>query len=537
MLSDRDASLLLAAILRGPPRDMFVTDVDPEKFWRIAEREIWLRLSKYQASAGKDLGGEAASTLARLSESYPEWKIAPDQSDEFPVWTGEPEEWYKKQISPKELSALQEWLLIERGETTNDDWSDRCKDDFSVAASALINLGQRRQWPARRWRTALQVWSDESFVLQSWTALKDLLQTANEMVVREIAHPLSWWLQSVGKVFAEGEPEFHNLIHRLLATQTEEPFELGNDPLLKAINHPVGQATDAVFRWWYRLGLEDHKGLRGIFTLLCDERIASYRYCRIILATNIIALFRVDRSWTERNFLPKLDWSANIDEARAAWSGFLWAPRLYVPLFASIKGQFLETVKHYADLGEFSQRYASLLTLVALEAPEPFTKKELALATSQLPTEGLDRCAISLVQGLDSAGEKRAEYWQNRVRPYLKEIWPKSIDAHSRSVAIAFARLCMKAGDAFPDAVSTLRPWLSSVPQGDVALHQFRATGQSKRFPEEALTFLDAILSERSFLLVDDLNASLTEIRKGKPNLENDPRFERLTRYARQLGG
>jgi hypothetical protein len=49
----------------------------------------------------------------------------------------------------------------------------------------------------------------------------------------------------------------------------------------------------------------------------------------------------------------------------------------------------------------------------------------------------------------------------------------------------------MKAGDAFPDAVSTLKPWLSSVRRGDVTLHQFRETGLAKRFPEDALTFLD----------------------------------------------
>ncbi len=540
-LTASDESSLLTAILRGPPREMFVADVDPEKFQRITDREIWLRLSKFQTSKIKALDGEAASTLARISQTYPEWKTAPDESDEFPVWMGEPEGWNKKQNSPKEISALQEWLLVEQDEMTSDDWYERCRDDFSVAVSALINLGKSGKWPARRWRTALQVWSDQSIVLQSWQELKDLFQAADDKVIKGIAQPLSWWLQAVGKVFTEGESQFHQLIRRLLATQTQEPFEEGKDPLFKAINHPVGQATDAVFQWWFRQGLEDGQNLndepKGIFTLLCDRRVASYRYGRIILATNIIALFRVDRSWTEHHILPKLDWNANFDEARTVWSGFLWAPRLYVPLLASIKVQFLETVKRYDTLGEVAQQYANLLTFVALEAPEPFTRKELAFATSQLPAEGLDRCARSLVQGLDGAGEKRAEYWQNRVRPYIREIWPKSIDALSRSVANSFARLCMKAGDAFPDAVLTLKPWLSSVGQGDVTLHQFRDTGLAKLFPEDALTFLDTILGERSVLLPNDLNVILTEVRQERSNLEHDPRFERLTRYAREVGG
>jgi hypothetical protein len=33
------------------------------------------------------------------------------------------------------------------------------------------------------------------------------------------------------------------------------------------------------------------------------------------------------------------------------------------------------------------------------------------------------------------------------------------------------------------------------------------------------------------------LTACLIEIRQERPNLEHDPRFERLTRYAREVGG
>jgi hypothetical protein len=255
------------------------------------------------------------------------------------------------------------------------------------------------------------------------------------------------------------------------------------------------------------------------------------------LAANLVALFRVDREWTEKFFLRNFDWNLNAEEARATWAGFLWTPRLYVPLLASIKSQFLTTATHYTDLGQLARQYANLLTYVALETPEPFTKKELALATSHLPEDGLARCALSLVQALDSAGEKRVEYWKNRVRPYLKDIWPKSTDAITRSVANSFARLCIKADSAFPDAVSELRPWLSSASGGDVTLHEFRNTNLAKRFPEAALTFLDEVLKQRSFWLVDDLKACLREIREENSNLQNDVRFERLARYMRERGG
>jgi hypothetical protein len=37
--------------------------------------------------------------------------------------------------------------------------------------------------------------------------------------------------------------------------------------------------------------------------------------------------------------------------------------------------------------------------------------------------------------------------------------------------------------------------------------------------------------------LPDDLNTSLNEIQEARPDLKDDPRFERLARYTRQVGG
>src|SRR5262249_28597965 len=156
----------------------------------------------------------------------------------------------------------------------------------------------------------------------------------------------------------------------LLAAQKDESFVGHDDILFEAINHPVGQVTDAVFRWWYRQGLEDGQGLRpeprGIYSELSDLGSVSFRYGRIIIASNIIVLFRVDREWTCLNVLSNFDW-ANIQEARAAWSGYLWSPRLYVPLLTSIREAFIDTSRFYELLGQLRQQYANLLTVVALE--------------------------------------------------------------------------------------------------------------------------------------------------------------------------
>jgi hypothetical protein len=271
--------------------------------------------------------------------------------------------------------------------------------------------------------------------------------------------------------------------------------------------------------------------------MLSDRQIVSFRHGRIILAANLIPLFRVDREWTTQNVLPNLDWEANFGEAQAAWTGFLWTPRLHLGLLTAIKSTFLATAGHFHQLAQFAEQYASLLTFVALEASEPFTKRELADATDQLPTKGLARCASVLVQALDGAGDKRKEYWLNRIHPYVKEIWPKSKTDMSASISHAFARLCMKAGDAFPDAVTQLKPWLSLDRHPSVTLHEFRETGLATRFPDASLSFLDAVVTSNSLLVPNDLSFSLEQIGEAKPDLTGDPKFARLQTYARQLGG
>src|SRR5690606_12317696 len=71
------------AVLAGAPRDMFKDDIEPERWTRIVEREIWLRLAKI-AEAGAALGAESSARLSGVSTQYPEWTLAADQRDEFP---------------------------------------------------------------------------------------------------------------------------------------------------------------------------------------------------------------------------------------------------------------------------------------------------------------------------------------------------------------------------------------------------------------------------------------------------------------------
>lgn len=539
-LDDAMLRELEQALLAGPPREMFKDDIELERWTRIVDREIWLRLAKID-EAGAVLGPVGKKRLDALSALYPEWALATDQRDEFPYWMGDGDEWRKFVATPRRRRDLIEWLKQQPGgdHWQEDDWRQRCRDNFATTSCALCALAKDGIWPTDRWREALQAWSDEKLIKRSWRYMAPILTTASDDVQQVLARGVSWWLQAIAKTFEGHQAHFFTLARRILALDHRDGVDT-DEPVMRAINHPVGQVTEALLRWWYRRSLEDGQGLpeeiKPTFTELCDTQIDKFRHGRVLLASHVIALFRVDQGWAKQHLLPLFDWYRSEAEARAAWEGFLWSPRLYRPLMELLKPAFLDTARHYAALGKHDSQYASLLTFAALDPGDTFTTAELAAATRALPPDGLHDAAQALVRALEGAGDQRADYWTNRVTPYLHAIWPKTRDNISPAIAESLGRLCVAAQDAFPEALALLRAWLQPPAHPDYLVHRLHKVGLCGRFPEQALHFLNLVIGDRSQWPPSDLGACLNAIRSATPELETDQRFEQLMAYLRQHG-
>jgi hypothetical protein len=254
----------------------------------------------------------------------------------------------------------------------------------------------------------------------------------------------------------------------------------------------------------------------------------------VLLAANVIALYRVDAAWTSAHLLPLFDWQRSDAEAKAAWEGFLWAPRLYRPLLQELRGPFLNTAAHYGQLGDHARQYARLLTHAALDSDETvFPRGEFALAFRMLPGEGLVECAHALAQAVEAAGDQSANYWANRVAPFLKSVWPKTRDLLRLPVSEPLARLSIAAGNAFSDAFNSLKGWLKPLPSPEYVVHRLQISGLTRTQPEASLAFLDHVVTEAAQWPPSSLKACLDQIGQSDPNLLDDPRFERLLAYFR----
>lgn len=526
------------AILDGPPAGYFAGDPDPDSLQRHIDWMVWLRLAKIDR-AGPTLGATAQLLLSTLSAKYPDLMLADDESDEFPFWMGESRGWREFTQTPRRRRELVEYLKTRPAidHWHGDDWDTRCRNDFATTAATLCALAQEGEWPESRWRYAMQAWREPKRAKRAWRRMAPVLARAPDDVLGPLANAAGDWLIAVAKTFDAHDSVFLDLCQRLLGLDHPER-EDRDEAVAEAINHPVGKATWALLDWWQRGALEDEQQrlpgtLKQSFTNLCDPGIGKYRYARVLLSAHVIVLFRVDPDWSREHILPLFDWQRSTSEARGAWQGFLWSPRLYRPLIEAVKLYLLDTAVHYSELGDVGLQYVRLLTFAALDSQDVLSTQELAVAMGALPPEGLGEAVKVVAESLDASGEQRRQYWLNRVEPFFRKIWPNSGDRISHEVAQAIAELLLVADDDFPNAMNLLGAWLEPLASPGYTMRQLVQTELCRRFPNEALDFLARTVPEPEFWSIGDLKACLDMIRENNPALTTDPHFVRLEDYVR----
>lgn len=540
---------LEAAILAGPPREMYRDDLEPDQWQGFVTHSIWLHLAKLSAS-GLILGAPAATRLNELSAAYPQWQLATNERDEFSHWmtgTGDPdyEESRDVDVAPRKRQELVQWLTKpppERRPLNEDTWRDVCLRHPLNCLFALGDLAAQGNWPANRWRDALNAWGNERKVQRMWRFAAPRVQAMPDAVFQEIAHAVTWWMEAASKSINRHEEILLDLCHRMLALPLEAGTGMTRDgepidqPVTEAINHPVGHVTQALINLWFKRNPNDNDllpaDIEPFFTEICDVQVRRFRHGRVLLGSRLIAFFRVDRPWTEQYLLPLLSWN-NPAEAKALWEGFLWSPRLYQPLLTAFKSQFLESANHYVDLGEHRQQFAAFLTYAALGPTEGYTVGDFRSALGALPREGLERSAQALSQAVEGAAEQREDYWRNRAHPFWQQVWPKSRDLATPRIAESLMRLVIAARGEFPVALAAVQDWLQPFEHPHYVVHLLHESGLCRRFPVEALSLLNAVIADQQWP-PRELRQCLDEIVQAAPPLLQDA--QRLREYVRRRG-
>lgn len=440
-LTPQSRDRLEAAILSGPPRQIYDGELGATDWQYVVDHFVWLRLAKLRSSGG-NLGSAANQRLVALSAAYPEWRLLENERDEFSQWwsgTGAPdfEDYRRVDRAPLERRELVAWLKETRPAHQglhDDDWGEACRTRFGDCEWALRALAEERQWPTDRWRGAFHAWSEQGQLPRSWRCLAPLVHTMPDDVLKNLAFSVTWWLRAAAESLDCHDSVFLDLCRRMLALPHEHTGD-GNAPLTQAINHPVGHVAQALLNLWFRRKPNDNgrlpADLEPLFTQLCNVSVAQFRPGRVLLASRVIPLFRVDRPWTEANLLPLFQWAENAVEARATWEGFLWSPRLYPPLMVAMKGAFLETARHYDELGEHARQFSMFLTYAALYQEEPYTVQDFRTAFGALPWRNRRRRSCRHWRGQRIGGTIIGPTGSNR---FCREYGPKGASWRRREL-------------------------------------------------------------------------------------------------------
>lgn len=545
--SGENQSRLEQAVLTGPPRRMFKKNISKKRFKAHRNRSIWLLLAKIVQS-GAHLGAGAQKKYKELSEKYPEWKLSKYEKEEFPFWmsgTGSPdyEENYTVELVPKKLEEIINWIKQPKKKESiwgyRDNWEETCLKKPCHVLSALSHIALENQWPIDKWNTALNSWSRNLRIpAKLWDQMCAQFNLMPQKTLLELSHSMGWLLEKVSSHNQIPDEDIILLSEKLLDLQQNlADFELHDDITSQAINHSIGHLTQALINIWFKEKPEDGdllpEKLSEIFTELADTHKSPFVLARVVLASNLIALYRVDSDWTRRYLLPVFNWNDYPEEAKAVWQGFLWAPRIYQPLLIELKDALLATASRHEQLDNYDTQFASFLTHLALSKLEGFTDNEFKDAITNLSEKGIGQVVDTLYSAFSSSGDKKEFYLENRIIPFWQNIWPRSNQYKTKDVSESLAKLCIEAEEYFPTAFSVLQHWIIPVEHPDYVVHRLNETNIPKQFPEDALSFLNKLI-ENQIWRPEELSSCLELIIQSKSDLNTSPAYRRLRAYLKQ---
>lgn len=553
-LNSAELQRLETIILAGPAPS---AETDQETI----NRAVWLRLAKLKQGGG-ELSSHSTEWLH--NNGMPEPDLAPDEERrEFLSWSEVSWGSYSQQHDsgltdiPKKTQALHYWLEesgitnLEHAASYREEWpysgqwQKMCRQKPLITANALLNI-DISNIPTNFWTDTFYAWSETAHKDRALaTALKvcQKVLSHNQPLPQNILRPISTWLEKVtSQERAKNNRASILLIAQIIIDNSADEALDNTDYILSAINHPVGQITQALLNIWLLENPEDNQGLPSdiyvIFDKICKENNTRYINGKVILASHVITLYRADQPWASTELLPLFNWSKST-VAAAVWTGFLHAPRLFPSLFDKFKTSFLNVEAFLSSLNEdYQHQYIIVLTYISLnlELHKDYSQTELQQAFSGLKSDNLAVSATAIEQMLKSHSEEARTFWHERIKPFWKNIWPKHNKLRSTKLSSSLIKVMLASQDVFPLAMETMKNWIQPLEHYHMFLEKLKESGICSVHPKSALNLLSLAVD------TDQLNGNhnhkllldcLTQIKTQLPSAESLPQYRTLIEICR----
>jgi hypothetical protein len=543
-VSSENADRIVSAILKGPPRAMFRSDISEERFGELSEREIWLHLAKLQ-DWGRELPEQGAEVLRNLSGLHPDWRLAEGDRSEFRIWmeggVGEPPVEKEEEFIGLSDNALLARLTAETPERPNDvaKWRRVVAEQPERAARLLGSLAAAGSWPIDIWETALEGFASEKRTAQEWPLFIDGLLAAPDTLFESLLRQLAWALHEVAPALdLAGEGQLWKVWDRLQPYAFHDEGDAAKDPIFAALNRPAGLLTQALLDRMTarrpRTAADLPDGIWTRVTTIAEGADRSCIYARVLIASRLAWLYVINSAWVEQHLLKYFQWHLSA-EAPAIWQGYLWQARITPELWLRIKADFLAALKEKQRLGEFENQICTVFGFICIDEPDSLTTEEAQEALRSLDAKGRAEVARVIYRRVASARDRGQVMWTTRIAPWLERVWPKDRAMVDAGSALSLAGAAVFSGGAFDDAVARIAPFLTASDQFGSVVHDLEKSEHPNQHPASTLELLNLMVDTDCRWPDQHLRVVLTRITATKPELADDPRFRRLDDYLRRF--
>ena len=460
----------------------------------------------------------AKDTLRDLIGKYPE-------SRESEVLSDPPT---APSVAPHGRKELASWLRRAGDDDSHDDeWADRCANDFQHVSAALLEVAAEDIWPVSHWSRALSTWSDRELSFRAWKTLGAQLADCPDYTLAGIITPLSYLLRNVFDRYGEDDEALLGLCLRILALNIT-PYKTTPFALHPSFLATLGILIRGVQNPAWPLPEER---IFDVLSALCRSRTEWLSPAIGCIARNANFLLHRNRRWSEKHLPPLFSWS-NPEDAAPAWQQLLSDTSLSLNIVSIITSDLLESARHYERLGDLKSNYCGYLMRLAMDHADILFVNPAAFrsAIMVLPPQGRVHCVAFLRRCLSEAPDA-AHTWHHRVGPLLSALWPGVPDEQEApEFFLGLAEICIVADDAFESALDQLQGWLLNAPpiRLDVITWRLKESRICARFPERALGFIELVCRSHHSSVRIDLSSLLAEAAEADPAIALSHTYIRL---------
>jgi hypothetical protein len=322
-------------------------------------------------------------------------------------------------------------------------------------------------------------------------------------------------------------------------------IEINFDKLFyeSAINCAVGRLTEMLLAELKRTRTETGPGgerQRLRLALAAGDDGPAGTVVRAVLVHDIAFVLQVDRGLVEDHLLSRL--TAEDDEGRALREILVSHSSITPEVTQVASSEILRGVTEIRPSSHFEERVAASILRPALASVRADDSDGWGILETdvgrvlRLAPPGIRAATLRvLARWMHNDKVASEENWERTVLPFFERVWPRERRFVEPALNNGLMSLAIGAGDLFPEALATLRPYFCPYERGNEGIFPVTQSKVPEQFPSQVLDLLWLIFGptgETGY----DMAETLDRLLAADPSIEVDRRFQslelRTTRYV-----